>query len=218
MTSAAFDDNRSRILRISAELFARNGYHATGISELSRAVGLGRGALYHYIGSKEALLYEISKTQVDRMNTYAEELLARDLHAEERLRALARGLMRNIAEHRTEWAVFFREYSALSGERRDRIVAARERYEGYWRQTLEQGVHDGHFREMPSLLVKGIVGMFNYTYLWFEPDGRISSDQLADEFLDALLTGIRSPHSVGAAPISDGEVMRTGRSGWGDAS
>jgi hypothetical protein len=48
--------------------------------------------------------------QLDRMNTYAAELLARDLRAEERLRALARGLMRNIAEHRTEWAVF-REYS-----------------------------------------------------------------------------------------------------------
>lgn len=191
MTTAAFDVNHSRILRISADLFARNGYHATGISELSRAVGLGRGALYHYIGSKEALLYEISKRHVDTMNAYAEDLLAQDLQAEQRLRALARALMRNIAEHRTEWAVFFREYSALNGDRRDKIVAARERYEGYWRQTLQQGTAEGLFIPIPTLLVKGILGMFNYTYLWFEPNGRISPDQLADEFLDTLLNGIR---------------------------
>lgn len=32
---------------------------------------------------------------------------------------------------------------------------------------------------------------FSYTYLWFEPSGPISPDELADEFLDALLGGIR---------------------------
>lgn len=30
-------------------------------------------------------------------------------------------------------------------------------------------MHDDHFRAVPSLLINGIVGMFNYTYLWFEP-------------------------------------------------
>jgi hypothetical protein len=32
--------------------------------------------------------------------------------------------------------------------------------------------------------------MFNYTYLWYDPVGRISSRELADEFLDAILNGI----------------------------
>jgi AcrR family transcriptional regulator len=196
MTTAAFAINRDRILRISAELFARNGYHGTGINELSKAVGLGRGALYHYIGSKETLLYEISKTQVDRMNAFAESLLARDLDAEPQLRALARELLRNIAEHRAEWTVFFREYSALTGEWRDRVVAARERYEAHWRQTLQQGAREGVFAPVPPLLVKGILGMFNYSYLWYEPAGPISPDELADEFLDALLNGIRPPQPL----------------------
>ncbi|WP_214366553.1 TetR/AcrR family transcriptional regulator [Pseudonocardia sp. H11422] len=192
MRTAAFETNRDRILQISADLFARNGYHGTGINELSKAVGLGRGALYHYIGSKETLLYEISRTHVDRMNDFAEGLLAEDLDAEARLRALARELLRNIAEHRAEWTVFFRDYSALTGEWRDRVVSARERYEGYWRQTLQLGVREGAFASLPPLLVKGILGMFNYTYLWYEPGGRTSPDELSDEFVDALLNGIRA--------------------------
>ena len=34
-------------------VFAQRGYHATGIMELCAANDLGKGALYHYIGSKE---------------------------------------------------------------------------------------------------------------------------------------------------------------------
>jgi AcrR family transcriptional regulator len=49
-----------RIMCVAAELFASKGYHATGISELSEAVGMGRGALYHHISSKEDLLFEIN--------------------------------------------------------------------------------------------------------------------------------------------------------------
>jgi AcrR family transcriptional regulator len=192
MTATTYEMNRGRVIAVAAELFARNGYHGTGIAELGRAVGLGRGALYHYIGSKEAVLYAISKDQVDRMNSDAEKLLDRDLDAEELLREMARGLLRNIATHRSEWAVFFREYNALTGDRRDEVVAARERYEGYWRQALDRGVSSGVLRPTPRLLVKGILGMLNYTYLWFTPDGELTPEELADLFLNALIDGIHA--------------------------
>ncbi|TWF77601.1 TetR family transcriptional regulator [Pseudonocardia hierapolitana] len=191
MATSTFDLNRERVVAVAAELFARHGYHGTGIAELGKAVGLGRGALYHYIESKEALLYAISRTQVDRMNAHAEQALASALSPEELLHEMARGLLRNIAEHRAEWAVFFRDYSALTGERRDKVIAARERYEGYWRQALDRGVASGALRPAPPLLVKGILGMLNYTYLWFEPDGELSPEELADEYVDLLLRGIR---------------------------
>ncbi|MEV6901643.1 TetR/AcrR family transcriptional regulator [Amycolatopsis sp. NPDC051372] len=192
MTVTGFEANRARVIGIAAELFARNGYHGTGIAELGTAAGLGRGALYHYIGSKEAVLYSISKEQVDSMNAYAEQLLDEDLAAEELLRRMARGLLRNIAEHRSEWAVFFREYTALTGEWRDHVITARERYEGYWRQALDNGVRAKVLRQTPRLLVKGILGMLNYTYLWYEPGGELTPDEVADMFLDALIEGIRA--------------------------
>ncbi|MGP4090255.1 TetR/AcrR family transcriptional regulator [Streptomyces sp. KR55] len=191
MTVTAFEANRARVIGIAADLFARNGYHGTGIAELGQAAGLGRGALYHYIGSKEAVLYAISKEQVDKMNSYAEELFDLGLEPEDLLRQLARGLLRNITEHRSEWAVFFREHTALTGARRDQVIAARERYESYWRQALDNGVRVGALRQTPRLLVKGILGMLNYTYLWLDPHGELTPDEVADMFLDALIEGIR---------------------------
>lgn len=195
MSTSTFEDRWDRILAISAALFAQNGYHATGISELSAATGLGRGALYHYIGSKESLLSEIGKTQVDRMNSFAEEVLARGLPPEEQLRALAVGLLDNIATHRAEWTVFFHEYSALTGERLEASIAAREQYEGYWLQTFEAGHKQGVFHATSPVLIKGILGMFNYTYLWFKLDGSLAPKQLANLLVDTILDGVRSRNS-----------------------
>ena len=50
---------REVIIDTSARVFARRGYHATGIAELCTVNGLGKGAFYHYIGSKEELLAAI---------------------------------------------------------------------------------------------------------------------------------------------------------------
>ena len=48
-------------------MFARRGYHATGITELCVANDLGKGALYHYIGSKEGLLAAIHDRVMDEV-------------------------------------------------------------------------------------------------------------------------------------------------------
>ncbi|CAG7581881.1 MULTISPECIES: TetR/AcrR family transcriptional regulator [Rhodococcus] len=192
--STKYDLNRAEILRVSAELFARSGYHGTGIADLGTAVGLGRGALYHYIGSKEEVLFAISSRQLAQMNTVADELALTEPDPERRLRGLARALLRNIAEHRAEWTVFFREYHALTGDRRVRVVAARERYESHWRHAFDQGVRDGVFTLLPPLMIKGVLGMFNYSYLWLTADGTRTPEEIADGFLDALITGLAAPN------------------------
>ena len=56
---ANWETRYQAIIDTSAGVFARGGYHATGITELCVANDLGKGALYHYIGSKEDLLAAI---------------------------------------------------------------------------------------------------------------------------------------------------------------
>jgi AcrR family transcriptional regulator len=188
--TASFELTRERVVAAAAALFAQKGYHATGVAELGEVVGLGKGALYRYIGNKENLLYTISSEQVQRMNTFAERVTESKLPAIDMLYELGRGLVRNIAEHRNEWIVFFAEYHALSGSRRDKVIAAREKYEGYWRLALRQGRKEGTLTSGNQLLVKQILGMLNYTYLWFEPTGELTPEQLSDEFMSTLLDGI----------------------------
>src|ERR1035438_9672571 len=65
--SSKWTARREEIIDASAPVFARHGYHATGISELCAANELGKGALYHYIGSKEELLAAIHDRVMDEV-------------------------------------------------------------------------------------------------------------------------------------------------------
>jgi AcrR family transcriptional regulator len=184
---------RERIIRTATTLFAANGYDATGIAELIAAAGVSRGAFYYHIDSKQTLLFEISKTQVDSMNAVAADIAAGPDTSREKVRALARTLIRNISEHRAEWAVFFRDFIALKGDAREEILAARDRYEQYWLRVLEEGARRGEFVAVTPLVVKGVLGMLNYTYLWIDPNGKVSPEELADSYADLLLHGLSQP-------------------------
>ncbi len=183
---------REHIIRSAAELFAASGYHGTGIAEILDAVGLSRGTLYYHVDSKETLLFEICRNQVRLMNEVADEVLTSTASGTDKMRHLARSLLRNIAEHDAEWTVFFREFGALGGERRTEILEARDHYERVWVQTLDDAAASDEFvrARVSSLQVKGILGMLNYTYLWIDPSGKYGPEEIADLFVDLLLNGL----------------------------
>jgi AcrR family transcriptional regulator len=185
-------DQKEDIRRTAAKLFARNGYHGTGVQELSDAVGLGRGALYHHIGSKEALFEDVSTRHVREMIEIGEALLHEQVSAEEKIRRLSRAQMRTLVDHLPEWTIFQRDATMLRGPVRRRIVATRDRFERVWAAIVEEGVASGEFRELDAVAVKGALGMYNYGYLWIRPRGRLSPEEIADVFCDILLGGIRA--------------------------
>ena len=190
---------RERIHRIAAELFARNGYHATGVTELSTAVGLGRGALYYHITSKESVLYAISMGAIEQLIKASDAVVASEEAPPARLRQLARVLMRNIAEFSNEWTVFFREHIALTGQWHADVMAKREHYEGLWAKLLADGAATGEFVASDPVVTKGVLGMFNYAYLWLRLDGPESPEQVADRFCDVLLGGLLNTDRAGDA-------------------
>jgi len=183
-------DQRERLLHTAAQLFADKGYHGTGVAELGRAVELGRGGLYHHMGSKEDLLVEISVRHVRDMVEVGESILASDEAPPEKLRALSRRLMRTIAENLAEVTVFFHEVNNLKGEARAEVVEKRDRFEAIWRAVIDEGVEQGYFRKGGGLVTKGLLGMHNYSYVWIDPDGRLKPEDIADDYCDLILRGL----------------------------
>jgi AcrR family transcriptional regulator len=202
------DDTKRRILQAAAQLFAEKGYHGTGMGDLEQAVNLRRGALYYHIGNKETLLYEISMSLVAEMQQFADDISAQSLGADEKLRLLARRLMEMIANRQDEIIVFYREWAWLTGDRKAEVLAARDRFEAVWGGLLAQGAAEGVFADKPRVLVKGILGLINYSYLWFHSSGEMGPDEVADLFVDMVLHGIALP---AAAPAGDGNGVRRRR-------
>lgn len=180
-------ETQAKIIAAATELFAQQGYHATGVAELGRAVGLGAGALYHHIGSKEELLLTIVRAHLEDVLAFGTQLLAAEGTAVAKLHELAREHMRLVAHRRTELLVMLREVDSLTGQRRADMLALRDAVEGVWDEVVRRGAAAGELADLDPMFVKVLLGAMNYTLFWFKPDGPQSPEQLADRILDMLL-------------------------------
>lgn len=192
--SAKWRARREQIVDTSAEVFARRGYHATGVVELCEANGLGKGAFYHYIGSKEELLAAIHDRVMDEVEASAARVAAAGGDPATQLAALGEELLDVIARHPHHVWVFLHEFPALTGERAERFRVRRRAYEQQVEAVLRAGIAGGSFRDDldPRLTSMAWLGMHNYTYLWLKPGGRLSARDAARPFADLFLHGISS--------------------------
>ncbi|MCG7586295.1 TetR/AcrR family transcriptional regulator, partial [Photobacterium sp. OFAV2-7] len=52
----AADERRSEFITAAQTLFYSKGYESTSVNDLINAVGVSKGAFYHYFDSKQAVL------------------------------------------------------------------------------------------------------------------------------------------------------------------
>ena len=189
--SARWNARRDAIIDTSAQVFARGGYHATGIAELCQANGLGKGAFYHYIRSKEELLAAIHDRVMDAVMLGADRVAQAGGSPSAQLAMLGDELLDVIHRYPDHVWVFLHEFPALTAERAEQFRGRRREYERRVEAILQSGIDAGEFRDVdPRLTALAWLGMHNYTYLWLKPGGRVSARDVAQPFADIFLRGI----------------------------
>lgn len=187
----AAESSKEKILRVATELFALHGFHGTGIQQVSDASGLGRGALYHHIKSKDQLLYEVLRGPHLEVVAQADAILSDKSSAEQKLRAMTRAYMRNLVEKRLAWIITSRDMSALAEEHRTEISGLQRRHQAQWRKLFDQCEQAGVIRRVSDLHFRGFLGMLSQAFNWIDPAGPQSTDAVADAYLDLLLNGLK---------------------------
>ena len=189
--SAKWQARRDEIIDTSARVFARQGYHATGIAELCTVNGLGKGAFYHYIESKEELLAAIHDRVMDEVMAGADRVAAADGTPSEQLARLGDELLDVIHRYPDHVWVFLHEFPALTDDRAEQFRTRRREYEKRVEAVLQAGIDAGEFRAVdPWLTARAWLGMHNYTYLWLKAGGDVSARDVAQPFADIFLRGI----------------------------
>ncbi len=187
---ARYEGRRGEVVAAAAKLFAENGYTATSIADLTEATGLAAGGLYHYIGSKEALLLAICDELMEPLLACAREIAAGEERSPEgQLRALLRAWLEHIESHRHHMLVFAQERHLIEREPQWRAVRrARKDFEQILDGILRRGEEAGAMAfEDRGLTLLALLGMVNYTPQWLRPRGRLSPDEIADRYCDLIL-------------------------------
>src|SRR5690606_30295855 len=92
-----------------------------------------------------------------------------------------------VYNHRAAMTVCFREIHELSGEKYRNVHQLHQDYQQLWADTISMGVAHGKFRPIEKVAIKGFMGMFFYSFLWLNPHGAQTGDEIGDIFGDLIL-------------------------------
>jgi TetR/AcrR family transcriptional regulator, fatty acid metabolism regulator protein len=190
-------DKRERILDAAVRVFARQGFHATRVSDVASAAGVADGTIYLYFKSKDALLVSLFESRVERLLAFLQTELPRMITASEKLERIVQvqlGLLegeRDLAEVIT---VILRQSTKLMKQ------YAAPKFNAYLEAiagVVAEGQAAGEIRNdvSPHLAARAIFGALDgITMTWAL--GKAESGGLvwaAGQLGEILLRGLASP-------------------------
>lgn len=187
---------KAEVRRSAARVFRRNGYHATSMDTIASEIGLNKGTLYHYYRSKSELLFDVIIEPLRDLGAEISAVPADDPPAVQ-LRNLLQVQLRNMITWEDELSVYFQERRILDRllEPTEVVAVRREelRFTERLSGMLSQAQKNGQFRKFDVHAAQSaIVGMVAHAGHWFNPRGRLTIEQIAEEFAQLVLRGLES--------------------------
>ncbi|MGR3321130.1 MAG: TetR/AcrR family transcriptional regulator [Pseudooceanicola sp.] len=194
-TKMPSDQRKAQIIRAATELFAKAGYAGTSLRDVAQKCGMTKAALYYHYPDKENLLKAVVEARMMRLNAVMEAAL--DEHDPDdhmaRIRAFILSCARNIDKDRSGWVVGARIFWSIEAiSDRTEMVALRDHFEGLLRAEIAGAMKDGHLREEdPGVVTRLLLSWLNYIPRWHRPAGKMTVEEVADDFLRLSLEGLK---------------------------
>ncbi|MFY0759230.1 TetR/AcrR family transcriptional regulator [Metabacillus dongyingensis] len=184
---------KEKIIQQSIQLFGEKGFKETSIQDIVDSLSVTKGTFYYYYKSKTELLMAIHLKYIDDLLRKQEEIIQDDEKMyKDKLHEIVYMLIHDIEKEGLSAKVFFREMRNLSEEDMEEVVVKRDLFRVKIQQVIEAGIAAGEFRSdlQTDIVTFGILGMTNWSYFWFDPNGRVSDREVSEIFLKMVLEGL----------------------------
>lgn len=188
-------ERKHLVLAAASRLFEQHGFHGTSIQQIADEVGVTKAAIYHYVASKEQLLFEIHDAFITTILEEADSVYARTEDPREQIEAIVQGTFRAVADYRPYVRAFFRDFNSLSSEWQAEIKTKRDRYEELVEDSLRRGGEQGIFslHVEPKLGAFFLFGACNWSYQWMRLGSGIPAPEVLAEQWTAMLMKAFAP-------------------------
>lgn len=181
-------ERKLSIIKVAAKLFSEKGYRDATLEDIAKNLKYTKGSIYYYINSKQELLYQCHELAMDMLNERMQELLETNWPIDIKLKEAIKAHIEMAVSEMSLVTVALGQEFELQDEYRDIIVAQRDRYEGYFRQFVEEGIQEGIFKPLSSKMsIFIILGALNWIPRWYSESGSMSKSAIAQYFADYLV-------------------------------
>ena len=183
---------KDQIQHAAARLFRERGFHGTSVRDIADSVGLQGGSLYAHVTSKDDLLLEIAERSAERFFKAVRPVIESDRSVGRKFREALIAHIGVITSDLDAAAVYTTEWRHLPDALKARVASRRDEYENLFRTLVRQGIREGFLSPVDeSYATLFILSTLNYVHLWFRPDGRMTSDEVAGMMAEFIFDGLR---------------------------
>lgn len=184
---------RDELVQIAGRLFAENGFHVTTIRDVADAAGIQSGSLYHHFTSKESMVEELLREYWEKLLAGYRNVAATEPDATRAARGLIEHSVTLLDECRyalsimlSDWAYLARSFPFME--------QALQECQDIWLEVLERGQREGGFDSAldAKVVYRTIMASVSGTTRWFDPAGRLSAEQLAEEIAALFMGGVNA--------------------------
>lgn len=186
----ARDEKREAVLRTAVHLFLEQGYRRATLNEVAERLNITKPALYNYFRSKEEILFECCALGQERVDEVISEINAGGGTGLAKLRKLIRAYAGVMTTDYGASLVRF-DTRDLTDKNSKIVRAAKKSIDLTFRKFIAEGIADGSIRPCDAKLAAfAIAGSLNWIGHWFQRDGEMSAEEVADEFAVRLTEGL----------------------------
>jgi TetR/AcrR family transcriptional regulator, cholesterol catabolism regulator len=196
-SDSRFDRRMSELLEHATDVFFERGYEGASMRDLSRASGMSLAGLYHYVDSKERLLYLIQRHAFATILDHLHHGLEGQSDPVERLRILIRNHLEYFIANMKAMKVLSHEDDVLTGDFGEQVQAIKREYYRICLDLVSKArasvipaaARDQRNENRTAVVI--LFGMMNWLYTWYNPkiDGGVQelTEQMSTMFLHGLL-------------------------------
>jgi AcrR family transcriptional regulator len=186
---------REQIYIHAAQLFCTRGFAATSMANIAEAVGITKAGLYHFVQSKEDLLFTLMSFSMDRLEQDVSAPAQLIADPEERLTTIVRGHLTSVTQVTTPvgnpLTIIMEEHAGLGPEKAAMIQRRKAEYFAFVRSTLDALAAQGRLIQVDTRVATfAIFGIILWLARWHRPDGPLSSEEIVDQLTAMALRSV----------------------------
>ena len=183
---------KDQITNVATNKFREKGYRAVSMRELADFVGIEAASFYNHFDSKESILKEICFRMAHEFFNGLGSVLKNESSPDKMLSLAIMSHTKVITENTDASAVFFHDWRYMSEPFLSEFKELRMKYENIFREIIRNGITKKIFtKQDETFLVLTIFSTLNWVYEWYDPNGKFTPVQIAENLSNMILNGIR---------------------------
>lgn len=184
-------DKRDEIYEKALELFISQGFDATPLSQIAKALGLTKAGIYYYFESKEELLFFIHERNLKHDLIPILEEAEKIKDPEDRLSCLVKYYIQKSMTKDASSRVLVHEIGRLTPGHQKRIKTIWRKFFDLIKNSISELESSGKAKKINKTFAAfALIGMCSWTFYWFNYDKKESAEELAQTYIDIFFNGI----------------------------